>query len=63
MIVKVDNNDSIGAVKKVRIETANFTIRINVCNITGNLIINKTEGVEDGKMFVFPRASNEIEVK
>jgi hypothetical protein len=64
MKVKHDRKHSFEQAKKVRVETENWIFDLSECKVTGNLIINKVDGVGgESKMSIFSRYSNEIEVK
>ena len=63
MKVNIDSGKHIITVeKKIRIETENIIVTISICDITGNLIINKLDGKNEGALKIFPRCSNEIEI-
>ena len=49
--------------RHVRIETDDFIFDLKICPVTKHLIINKVDGIEDGKINIFPKTSNEIEIK
>lgn len=50
--------------KRVRIETGDFVFDLNICKITGNLVVNKVDGIDgDNKISIYSRYSNEIELR
>jgi len=60
--VWIDKHEVIEVERYICVETKTGVYRINECRITGRLTINKEDGSQ-GRLCVFPRYSNEIDVE
>jgi hypothetical protein len=63
MKVNIDRETTLKVKRRIRVETDNYIFELRECKVTGELIINKVDGVDNGKLFIFPRYSNEINIK
>lgn len=59
--MKVIIKGELSSAKNVRIETSDFIYNFSICPFTGNLVVNKVDGLVDNKIVVLPRYTNEIE--
>jgi hypothetical protein len=64
MKTSIDKQGFTEVKRKVRVESKNWIFDISECKVTGNLTINKVDGIDgDSSISVKPRYANEVDLK